>query len=145
MNIITNQEKLRKPLLPYDVRESINIRLLCETANLLLLEMKNNNGQGLAANQLGLDIKMFVMKRERYSPICLVNPIITKQLRSQKGIEGCLSVPGVQKLVTRPYKVKVKGYNQYLTPVSYSFTDIEARRACHEIDHLNGKLIIDYE
>ena len=60
-------------------------------------------------------------------------------------METCLSLPGKKITVRRPYQVKVKGLNRYLKPVKYQFGGQFARIACHEIDHLDGKLIIDYE
>ena len=140
MNIVTDQEKLKKQTCPVNPVNPVS-----KIAAELFKTMKEYNGQGLAANQIGYDLQIFVMKRENYSPICLVNPVITSRKGNQRGPEGCLSIPGITKMVTRPYKIRVKGFNQYFVPVSYSFTGIESRRACHEIDHLNGKLIIDYE
>jgi len=56
----------------------------------------------------------------------------------------CESLPGKSVYVERPKLIKVKGLNQYLEPVTYSLSGFSARVACHEIDHLDGKLIIDY-
>ena len=47
--------------------------------------------------------------------------------------------------VPRPRRITIEGLNQYLKPVRYRLEGIKARRACHEFDHLRGKLIIDYQ
>lgn len=145
MNIIADQKRLREIIPIFEAKEKIDFVLLNETASILFSEMKEHNGQGLAANQLGLDLRMFVIKRSKYSPICIVNPEITREKGHQSANEGCLSLPGVIINVKRPLEIRVKGFNQYFRQVIYKFIGIEARRACHEIDHLNGKLIIDYE
>lgn len=100
---------------------------------------------GLSANQLGYNKRIFVMRLDPLPPICMVNPMITKARGSQIGNERCLSVPGKSVKVKRPYQITVKGLNQYLRPVKYKMRGLNARIVCHEVDHLNGKLIIDYE
>lgn len=141
MDIVTDIEKLRKPT--EWVEKPIDVELV-EIADVLLTEMVAHNAQGLAANQLGYDLRMFVMQLRQYTPICIVNPVITKTTGSYETNEVCLSLPGVVVRVKRPAEVRVKGVNRYFKPVNYRFRGIEARRACHEIDHLIGKLITDY-
>lgn len=99
---------------------------------------------GLSAPQLGYRLRMFVMKYGA-DIICLVNPVITKTRGRQIGVEMCLSLPGKSVSVERPKGIKVKCLNRYLKFVKYKFTGLDARVACHEIDHLDGRLIIDYE
>lgn len=140
VNVVTDIEKLRKPTAP-----AIPDDNLPQLAKTLFTVMKETNGRGLSANQIGWGLSVFVMKQDRYSPICIVNPVLTRKKGQQKRNEGCLSLPGVQVTVTRPQIVKVKGYNQYWVPVTYSFRGIEAACVCHEMDHLVGRLITDYE
>lgn len=140
MDIVTDIQKLR-----------VQARLVEKTddakhiAEILLNEMKEHNAQGLAAIQLGFNLRAFVMKLERYAPICIMNPKIASKKGKQESNETCLSLPGIKVRVIRPMTVRIKGVNQYFIPVSYHFRGIDARRACHEIDHLFGKLIIDYK
>ena len=141
MDIVTDIEKLRKQT--EWVKKPIDVELV-EISDVMLSEMVAHNAQGLAANQLGYDLRMFVMKLRQYTPICIVNPLITKSSGSYEANEDCLSLPGVTVRVKRPAEVRVKGVNKYFRPVNYRFKGIEARRACHEIDHLIGKLITDY-
>lgn len=142
MDIVTDTEKLRKSTewvkKPDDFTEYVEI------TDVLLSEMVQHNAQGLAANQLGYNLRMFVMTLREHIPICIINPVITKTRGSYEANEGCLSLPGVVVRVKRPVEARVKGVNKYFRPVNYRFKGIEARRACHEIDHLIGKLIIDY-
>lgn len=139
MEIVTDIERLRKPAEWVKQDDPV-----LEVAAELFEVMREHNGMGLSANQLGYDLRMFVMELRQHTRICVVNPVITKTKGGYKGDEGCLSLPGVFIQVKRPMKVRVKGVNQYFKPVNYKFTGIEARQACHEIDHLIGKLITDY-
>lgn len=143
MEIITDVKKLREPTklieAPNDFTEFV------ELADLLLSEMVAHNAQGLASNQLGYDKRIFVMSLNQGMPICIINPVIVKTRGNYESNEGCLSLPGVIVRVKRPYEVRVKGVNKYFRPVNYRFKGIEARRACHEIDHLDGRLITDYQ
>lgn len=141
MEIVTDIKKLRKPT--EWVKKPIDVELV-EIADFMLSEMVAHNAQGLAANQLGYDLRMFVMQLKQSTPICIVNPVITKTRGSYKANESCLCLPGVVVRVKRPVEVRVKGVNKYFKPVNYRFQGIEARRACHELDHLIGKLITDY-
>ena len=110
-----------------------------------LLSRLKKAGRGLAANQLGVCLRICVIGMPNSAPICLVNPVLVKQKKSVKAEEGCLSLPGVTRVMVRPQEIVVKGLNQYLKPVRYRLGGMMARAACHEIDHLNGKLIIDYK
>lgn len=140
MNIVTNVAKLRKPTewVAGDDDSS-------EIAASLFAELKERNAVGLSANQLGYKKRIFVMTMKPSPAVCIVNPLITKQRGNQIGEECCLSLPGVSVTVKRPQQVVIKGENQYRKHVRYKLSGQQARIACHEIDHLVGKLIIDYK
>ncbi len=76
-------------------------------------------------------------------PTVIVNPRIEKRKGHQTYTEGCLSLPGQLYTVTRPMKVVLQGENVLHRPVQYRLTGWDTRVACHEIDHLDGKLISD--
>jgi len=116
-----------------------------ELADILFRVLKKYRAQGLAAVQVGRRLRLFVMCNEPGTPVCLVNPLITKSKGCVVAVEGCLSLPGIEVPVPRPRRITLEGLNQYLKPVRYRFEGIKARRACHELDHLNGKLITDYQ
>jgi len=142
-SIVTNQHDLRR--VTKEVREGEDVSEIVET---LFNELKDFNALGLAANQLGYNKRIFVMTMKPYPPICIINPVITKTRGNQVREEACLSIHetlGKPIMVPRPLQVTVKGFNQYFKPVKYKLSGFQARKACHEIDHLFGKLIIDYK
>ena len=113
--------------------------------------MRNANGIGLAANQVGADKNLFILdisKVEGYEeikPMVLINPKIIE--RSEELIifeEGCLSIPDFSENVERPMKLVVKGQNINGNEMTIEAEGILARCFCHEIDHLNGVLFIDH-
>ena len=140
MNIVTNEKELRVPTDFVAEGEDIG-----EIVNNLFREMREHDALGLAANQLGYNKRIFVMSVKPRPPICVVNAVIQKNRGSQVDLEGCRSLPGVQLRVKRPQQITLKGVNQYFKPVRYRLNGLQARIACHEIDHLVGKLITDYE
>lgn len=137
--IVTDIDALSRPCLLATVQDDVE-----QLASSMFDLMTEGHAQGLAANQVGASVRVIVMRVAGRSPVCIVNPRIVKTKGWQKANEGCLSLPGRLVMVRRPAMVKVTGWNQYWQPVRYRFQGIEARRACHEIDHLNGRLIIDY-
>jgi len=117
---------------------------LLEIASILQSEVREHGGLGLAANQVDIDIRMFVIK-EHNQYLFLVNPYIVKQKGIQKRMEGCLSLPGVFVKVKRPREITILGWNEQRKEVKYKLSGLVACIACHELDHLDGKLIIDKE
>jgi len=123
-----------------------------ELADILFRMLKEYRAQGLPAVQIGRRLRLFVVNNEPGTPVCLVNPLITKFKDRVVAVEGCLSLPApegspgayLMVAVPRPRRITIEGLNQYLKPVRYRLEGIMARRACHEFDHINGKLIIDY-
>lgn len=105
--------------------------------------MYDKGGIGLAANQVGIDKCMAVVDTGE-GLYKLINPRIIKRQGSQILEEGCLSIPGVCIKVKRAAKVKVEALNDEGQPL---ILEAEGLLACclqHEIDHLKGKLILDY-
>jgi len=137
--VIVTDEQLRKPTSFVETGADIT-----EIVANLFRELKEFNAYGLAANQLGYSLRIFVMSMEPLPPICVVNPLIVKVRGSQIREERCLSLPGIVRKVKRPKTVTIKGLNQYWKPVRYRFNGMQAAIAYHEVDHLIGKLIIDY-
>lgn len=118
---------------------------LVATAQEMYKVMREAGGIGLAATQVGLDISLLVLE-DQGKPLIMFNPSILKRSQEQEyKSEGCLSFIGVIRLIKRPKEVTVKyrdinGKMQYIV-----LQGIMARAAVHEIDHLLGKLMIDYE
>jgi len=99
-------------------------------------------GVGLAANQIGLDLNMAVVDAGNGLKV-LINPKIVKMEGEQIDEEGCLSFPGVYFKIKRPRYIEVEALDKFGNLQKIKAWDLEARAICHEVDHLNGKLILD--
>ena len=112
----------------------------------LLDDMKETlikaNGAGLAAPQVGVLRRVFIVSAEDKYYEC-VNPKIISQSGKQKGEEGCLSVRGKYGTVERPLKVVVKAFDRNGKEITIKAQGFLARAFCHENDHLDGILYID--
>lgn len=116
---------------------------LAEFVKVLFSSMRVHDGVGLAAPQVGVLKKIAVVEYDDKSYV-LINPKVIDQKGIQEGEEGCLSFPGIYAHVTRPQWVKIEtqdinGNTQTIEGEGYT-----ARAFLHEMDHLNGKLFIDY-
>lgn len=105
--------------------------------------MRLSGGVGLAAPQVGVN-KQMVMVDVGAGLVTLINPRISKKIGSEVMEEGCLSLPGAYVKVRRARKIVVSGYNEQNEKITFSACDLFARALQHEIDHLRGRLIIDY-
>ena len=100
-------------------------------------------GAGLAANQIGVGLRVCVVKGDDNQIWGLVNPEIVKHDGVQVGYEGCLSYPGWVGEVARHETVVVKGRNRHGKEVRIKSIGFTARAFQHELDHLDGVLFID--
>ena len=100
-------------------------------------------GAGLAANQIGVPLRVCVVKGDDNQHYGLVNPVVVKGEGSQTGYEGCLSFPGWVGEVERYETVVVKALNRKGKEVRIKSTGFTARAFQHEIDHLDGILFTD--
>jgi len=105
------------------------------------------SGVGLAAPQVGAGKRVIVVDvspvEKETSPLALINPVIAERQGSVEGMEGCLSVPGVEGMVPRAEFVLVRALNEEGRPVQIRASALLARALQHEIDHLDGVLFID--
>lgn len=109
----------------------------------MLKTMEAKKGIGLAAPQVGSDLRLFVAKVDNVSYI-LINPEIKSTSRKKEVFEeGCLSFPGKFFPVERPAKVKVKARDLNGKKIKIKAEGLLARVFQHEIDHLDGILVID--
>jgi len=106
--------------------------------------MHDAPGVGLAANQVGVGLRVCVIHVPGDDVVTLINPEIVRRSGTRECPEGCLSLPGYQGVVTRSEKVVVKGLNRDGRPVRYHASDLFAEAIEHEVDHLNGILYFDY-
>lgn len=105
-------------------------------------------GLGMAAPQLGVNLNVAVIDvsagEDPAARIVLVNPEITAQEGTQSGPEGCLSIPGIAEELERPMKVTVRNRRRDGSWEELQGEGLLARAFCHEIDHLRGRLFVEY-
>ncbi len=118
-----------------------DLRDLAERMKRLMVEAR---GIGLAAPQVGVLQRMFVFTRATDEAAAVVNPEILERSEETEVVdEGCLSIQGVLVPIERPSRVTLAGQDENGNDVRYELEDIFARAAQHELDHLDGVLIID--
>ena len=121
---------------------------LRKIAENMLESMYGSSGVGLAAPQIGVNIRLITIDtsngENKEGALVICNPEIIHSEGKQVGEEGCLSFPTFCENVTRPQKVKVKWQNLEGEELQMEAEGLMARAFCHEIDHLNGVLIIDH-
>ena len=105
--------------------------------------MKEANGVGLAAPQIGVSKRLFVYEIGDSGPRTIINPVIEEAEGEWEHEEGCLSVPGLWFQITRAKRVLVRGYDLDGKEVSYQGEDMEAKLYQHEVDHLDGRLLLE--
>jgi peptide deformylase len=115
-------------------------------SDMMCATMHRVKGIGLAAPQIGVPLRIFIMQHRQEGKILrLANPVIDSTEGEQEIDEGCLSQPVLSVHMKRPAYVAVKALDIYTgNIVLVEGTELEAACLCHEIDHLNGKLICDY-
>ena len=105
--------------------------------------MRAHDGVGLAAPQVGVLKKVAVIEYEGKSYV-LINPRVLDQKGIQDSEEGCLSFPGIYAHVKRPEWVKIAAQDEKGEEHEYEASGYTARAFLHEMDHLTGKLFVDY-
>ena len=137
--IKVGDEVLRKKCRPVEVINQRTLQLLDDMAE----TMRDAQGVGLAAPQVGVLRRIVVIEVEEGNLIELINPKIIAYAGEQDGTEGCLSVPNKWGTVKRPMHVTVRATNRHGEEFEITGSELLARAFCHEIDHLDGKLYID--
>lgn len=112
----------------------------------MIKTMKQADGIGLAAPQIGQSIRLAIVAGEvngQKEPFVLINPVVSVIGAGQiEGEEGCLSIAGVFGLVPRAEKITLKAFDRFGQPWSTQATELFARVIQHEVDHLNGVLFL---
>jgi peptide deformylase len=134
--------RLRRKALPVDTVDDETRTLIDDMAE----TMYQAPGMGLAAPQIDVSKRILVIdiSEARNDLRVLVNPELLTQEGEQTMEEGCLSVPGVYEEVTRAEKVTVRALGRDGKPFELEADGLLATCVQHEIDHLNGKLFVDY-
>ncbi|MCY4199517.1 MAG: peptide deformylase [Gammaproteobacteria bacterium] len=112
----------------------------------MLETMYDERGIGLAATQVGITKRLLVMdvSEDKSEPRVLINPVILNKSGVVESNEGCLSVPGFYEPVRRASRIEIEYLDRDGTHVRTEWEGLQAVCAQHEIDHLNGKLFVDY-
>ena len=139
-----NEEKfLRRPPSLFDFKKYTKSEVK-EIVKAMKAEMENADGIGLSANQVGLDMRVFVAKADNKF-YAIFNPKLTKISSDLwDGEEGCLSITGKYAEFSRPGKVTLEGYDKNGKKIKIKAWGLLARIFQHEVDHLDGKLFIDH-
>lgn len=121
-------------------------RAIESLADNMAYTMYKNDGIGLAATQVNKHKRMIVMDTspERDDLYVMINPSIINKRGETKTKEACLSVPGMRIPATRSETIVVEYTDLSGVEIKQEFNDIESYCIQHEVDHLNGKLIIDF-
>ena len=134
--------RLRKPALPVAAVDE-GIRALVTN---LLETMYAAPGIGLAATQVNVQQRVIVMdvSEHKNQPLALINPVILDRQGVEEMEEGCLSVPGFYETVQRAERVRISALDGEGEPFELETGGLLAVCIQHEIDHLDGKLFVDY-
>ena len=103
-------------------------------------------GIGLAATQVDVHQRVIVIdvSAEHNQPLVLINPLILAREGEASSEEGCLSVPGIFDEVKRAAKIRLRAHDRTGAPFEREYDDVLAVCIQHEMDHLDGKLFVDY-
>ena len=133
---------LEKPCKP--VKESNDkLKLLIQD---MFDTMYHADGVGLAAPQVGILKRLAVVDvtEDHTDPIVMINPELIESSGEQRGMEGCLSVPEKAGIVTRPYYVKIKAFDENMEEIILEGEELLARALIHEMEHLDGHMYVEH-
>tara|TARA_B100001750_G_scaffold75201_1_gene59804 strand:+ start:1293 stop:1802 length:510 start_codon:yes stop_codon:yes gene_type:complete len=139
--VLENDPILRKPSVPFDFdNPQEDPEKLTEE---LLTAMQKYEGMGLSACQIGIDLKVFVMRFDDDAIACFNPRIVEYSPQTTYISEGCLSFPGLFFPVERAYGVFTEYYSKDGVKMGGTFVNITAKCFQHEYDHMLGRLYID--
>ena len=140
LNILKEgEEALRKKSRPLDKITERTCTLLDD----MLETMRNADGVGLAAPQVGVLRRVVLVETDETGLLEFINPVIVEREGEQEELEGCLSIPGKWGYTHRPMKVTVRALDRNGNEFTVTGEGLCARAFCHEIDHLDGTLFTD--
>lgn len=116
---------------------------LVRLAEDMLTTMYDAPGLGLAAPQVGVQKRLFVYDLDE-EPSVLVNPVISESRGEWSYLEGCLSVPDLHWEIVRPKEILISGYDLEGNEVEIEADELMARLFQHELDHLDGILLLEH-
>ena len=139
------EQILRRKMKPVDLTQIRSLRSIIDD---MFETMDNAQGVGLAANQVGLDMRLAVIsipigKDGDFQDVVLINPVIVQKEGEMHEEEGCLSFPGIYAKVKRFQKITVHTFNERGIPVEIKAEGLLAKAIQHEMDHLDGICFVD--
>lgn len=141
---IRNIREMGDPILEKECKEVKDLTLRTKILIGDLIDtMYDADGVGLAAPQVGILKRIFVVDVTGDNPMVFINPVILETDGEQTGYEGCLSVPGKSGKVTRPNYVKVRAFDEEMNEFELEGEELLARAILHEYDHLGGHLYVE--
>ncbi len=129
--------KKSKPVVDFD-------QSLADLLDDMRQTMRERRGMGISAVQVGVLRRALLVEYEEDKIVEIINPTILESMGKTFDSEGCLSVPGFYTKVERPQYVKIEAYDRHGKKFFFEGEDYVAKCICHEIDHLNGILFVDY-
>jgi peptide deformylase len=137
-----NNEILRKKSAPID---KVDDRIL-DLVKDMIQTMTRSNGVGLAACQIGTNLRIFVISEDLTKKQVFINPEIIKlSKKTETCDEGCLSFPNLFKKITRAKSLKIKAIDENGKEFKLKAKGLCARAIQHELEHLDGILLVDHE
>ncbi|MDD2724089.1 MAG: peptide deformylase [Methylovulum sp.] len=135
-------ERLRKKAAPVGKIDNNTKKLVDD----MLTTMYTAKGVGLAATQVNVHQRIIVIdvSEEKNAPLCLINPQLIEKDGVKESEEGCLSVPHFYEKVRRAEHIRVRAWDREGRPFELEAQDLLAVCIQHEMDHLEGKLFVDY-
>ena len=131
------------PVLNQVTKEIVDIdSRIAALATTMIETMYEAPGVGLAANQIGVQKRMFVYDKGD-GPVVVINPVIVESDGEWTYDEGCLSVPGLSWEITRPNRVHLIGRDLDGNEIAVETNEFEGRIFQHEMDHLDGILLVE--
>jgi len=118
---------------------------LTALARRMLDLMREARGVGLAAPQVGVNVRLFVMNHsgQPADERVYVNPVLSDPSGEEEGEEGCLSLPGITARILRSSSIRMSAHDLSGNPIAETASGYVARIWQHEVDHLNGILLMD--
>ena len=115
-------------------------RLVSDMIDIMVAE----RGMGLAAPQVGISLRMFIMNTTDGKTIECFNPeVVSVSEETERSVEGCLSFPNLWLKINRPISVNAKFFDKSGVLMNETFDNLNARCYLHEIDHVDGKCFVD--
>ncbi|MDA8048031.1 MAG: peptide deformylase [Actinomycetota bacterium] len=115
---------------------------LVQLAEDMVHTMHDAHGLGLAAPQVGIQKRLFVYQLPEQEPVAIINPVIADSRGEWEYEEGCLSIPGLFFPIVRPKEILLTGFDLDGKELSIEADEVEARCFQHELDHLDGRLLL---